>query len=298
VARANHQTYDESVEAMLQRRYGWPLADAAPAGGVTYHRNEAPVDLTVFADIVERASAPDAPMKNTESYAVEQGVRQLLAKPALTPEDIGMLRKVMQLDNMRSFAGFPREVREWRPELVVLIPDAVARIEKPYAKDDRFAGNMFGFLAAAPRELVRPHAVRIDAVLKTQRGEKAAKLFRVLHEISPDPAAVLIPWTRIPDGDEIFISGLLEGALVGLCRTAQPGRQDIAQAFRDFLQTNFSHNTPHYQAWAAIAGLVHTSGAEEVRRVTAYPDEERRRNIERSFRIAMEKPWPASCARY
>jgi hypothetical protein len=290
IARVPHETYDETIEAMLQRRYGWPLVEATKADGTNYYSNEAPVDMKVFEDILAREHPAGELISEIDSYAIAQGVRQILTKPAYSEADIATMRKVIGLDGMQEWVLFPTESsgRGWRQELAVLIPDAVARIERPYRKNDTMAHVMSSFLTAAPRELVRPYAARIDKVLSGLRGEEAARLLSVLHEISPNAVVVLKPLASREHAAR-------DGAMMGLCRAASPGRTDIAEVFLRFLREEYSRKSERDESRAAYAGVVQTVGLAEAERVTRYPDKERQDGMRHIARFATEKPWPESC---
>ncbi len=302
-AIARQQAPSISVEDLLRERYGWRIAEVAPPDGAPLQTTNMSGALDPnFADreALERIlGQPDGtPLTDSESQVVSASVAQIIRQDTYSADDIETLRAVVRSGNFIGYTDLHVARPERALELVSLLPDIVSRLEAPPQHDIENQRYDFAqFAAKMPRPALRPFGNRIRALLlDEERGKYAGSLLEILPEIADDPEPALRFWIARPEVNSGF---LYDDAIVGLCRVAHPGRDDIAAIMQDFLRKYSGGRSMAQDAYhAAVAALVQSAGRQDAEALGARIAEPRHRRLyQTELHAALQTPWPDNCAR-
>lgn len=280
-ARRDVELGGHSIESVLHERYGWRIAPlegdagSAPAATASY-----------MNELLARPATPGVAFTHAEHQAIRAGLHDIVRREQHTPEEIETLRAVIRhpavTDHMDLF---------WKDDLVVLLPDAIARLEAPLEHDEEnFRHKLAQFAAQAPLETLRPYADRIIAIMSDNARGRYASSF-----------AALAPQLTTRDVSPILLrmlgNGVRDGPIVGLCYAARPGRMDISAGLGGFLSTSPFNARPGTTR-AAIAGYIRSASYEQAQRIEANLRNSDRARYRRELARVRRESWPAACDEY
>ena len=274
-ARQDVELGDHSIESVLRERYGWRIAPVDNTGGA---------EPEYLRELLARPVTPGVAFTRAEHSAIRAALEDIVRRERHTADEIATLRAVIRDPAVTEYIDL-----FWKDDLVVLVPDAIARLETPLMHgEENFRYKLAQFVAEAPLETLRRYADRIIAILSdNERARYAGSLAALApHLTQSDVASVLL---------NMVANGVRDGPVVGLCYAAAPGRTNIAAGLGGFLSTDPFNARPDTTR-AAMAGYIRSASFQDAERIELNLRGSDRGRYRRELARVRRKGWPGACS--